>query len=95
MAQVRKHADKALEVLVKTDPERVGMVTERKFETFNQEWLHCLEHPDDPAFAAHHGVPWGGEHLSGTMDDIDGTLRREDLSDGDSDDAHGTSYLCV
>ena len=102
--QVRKHADKALEALVRTDPAQAEMVMERKFETFNQEWLHFCEHPDDPAFALPHGggsgLLWdggphaGGERITGSMAALDATLGREDLSDG-SDDDLDASYLRI
>ena len=102
--QVRKHADKALEALVRTDPAQAEMVMERKFETFNQEWLHFCEHPDDPAFALPHGGGsgslWdggphsGGERITGSMAALDATLGREDLSDG-SDDDLDASYLRI
>jgi hypothetical protein len=50
--QIRKYADKALEVLMETVPTKAPMVRELKFKTFNQEWLEEVEHHDDtiPAF---------------------------------------------
>lgn len=42
-AQVRRHADKALDVLLASFPEQSGAVQELKFKTFNQEWLQVIE----------------------------------------------------
>jgi hypothetical protein len=47
VVQVRKHADKALEVLMDTEPSKAPMIRELKFKTFNQEWLEVVEQSDD------------------------------------------------
>ena len=45
--QVRKHAGKALDVLMETAPERAAAIQELKFATFNAEWLAVVEASDN------------------------------------------------
>jgi hypothetical protein len=54
--QVRKHADKALDILVSQDPGKETMIRELKFKTFNQEWLEVIDQNVDGSngAAAHH-----------------------------------------
>lgn len=47
LVQVRKHANKALEVLMDSEPSKAPMIRELKFKTFNQEWLEVVEQSDD------------------------------------------------
>eukprot|EP00892_Ulva_mutabilis_P011239 jgi/Ulvmu1/8488/UM044_0022.1 len=41
--EVRKHADKALDVLLERQPDNESVIRELKFKTFNQEWLDVVD----------------------------------------------------
>jgi hypothetical protein len=51
-AQVRKHADKALDTLLDRHPGQAAVIQELKFKTFNHEWLQVVEEHIDDARAA-------------------------------------------
>ena len=40
---MRKHADKALDVLLERQPDKQAVIRELKFKTFNQEWLDIVD----------------------------------------------------
>lgn len=42
-SQVRKHADKALDILLERQPDKEAVIRELKFKTFNQEWLDIVD----------------------------------------------------
>lgn len=56
--QVRKHADKALDVLLERQPENESVIRELKFKTFNQEWLDIVDQNVDTSNLAQrpHGL---------------------------------------
>lgn len=42
-SQVRKHANKALDILLERQPDKEAVIRELKFKTFNQEWLDIVD----------------------------------------------------
>ena len=44
---MRRHADRALDIINEAEPERADSIRELKFSTFNQEWLEVVEGRDD------------------------------------------------
>jgi Kinesin-associated protein (KAP) len=73
-AQVRKHADKAVEVLLDTEPTEAAAIRELKFRTFNQEWLEVVERSDsggDSRGGSPHTPPPGAGSRGGYDDEDD------------------------
>jgi hypothetical protein len=74
--QIRKYADRALEVLMESEARRAPMVRELKFKTFNQEWLEEVELPDDEISAFPNASP-NLQHLGEFLDVDDNFLPQE------------------